>query len=304
MEGNQLKDIGMFQLLQETQFPEILIMMQNALVLSSVVAQVMCACRPVAVRLNIVSIERWLNHDPALVTAGIFAWSGVSETQQWPHDQRSLQQQQLPQALMVETGKHTRVLTILQEHSMLIVNVHLFSAAFTLYLKLKTNYSWSFVKIRVTHTHIHTHTHTHTHTHYYYYYSHTTLLLMPQFVSIHHSLHGTGNCLGPAVMLPNMAETKGKPVKIHACSVLRTLHRERNSTTIFFKAIHLFFKSYAKRQNKNVKQGHNTEEHVHTCKSIPAPSTLQSMHMPPIHSYATICSQTLMQKKTPCQNMK
>ena len=96
MEGNQLKHIRMFQLLQETQFPEILIMMQNALVLSSVVAQVMGARRPVAVRLNIVFIECWLNHDPALVTAGIFVWSGVSETQQWPHDQGSLQQQQLP----------------------------------------------------------------------------------------------------------------------------------------------------------------------------------------------------------------
>ena len=58
MEGNQLKHIGMFQLLQETQFPEILIMMQNALVLSSVVAQVMGASRPVAVCLNIVSTER------------------------------------------------------------------------------------------------------------------------------------------------------------------------------------------------------------------------------------------------------
>ena len=58
MEGNQLKHVGMLQLFQEAQFPEVLILMQNVLVLCPVVSQVMGARGSVAVRLDAVSVER------------------------------------------------------------------------------------------------------------------------------------------------------------------------------------------------------------------------------------------------------
>ena len=77
-----------------------------------------------------------------------------------------------------------------------------------------------------------------------------------------------------------MAETKGKPVKIHACSVLCTLHRERNSTKNVLKAIHFFSKAKPKGKTKTLNKD-TTLKSMCTHAKVSLPLT------PAKHAHAT-----------------
>lgn len=80
----------MLQLLQESQLPEILVALQDALVLSPVETQLVGGRGSVNVSLNVPFVERRPYHHPALKTAQFRLESALVQVKQRPCAQHSL----------------------------------------------------------------------------------------------------------------------------------------------------------------------------------------------------------------------